>query len=506
LLLLYFDPQLARHLHEQDFPPELYCPQWFLTSYARSLPLAHVLRLWDMMIAVDDPSFIFYVGMCLLRRKRTELLLSDRDRIPEIMVNMQFHGEQEIDSVVTEAREFYDSTPRCFLRYLRLCCVSTTELMPQPAQFQATGSAFTGKNKSASDTASATTYKLNTLEFDKDLSLQTARNCLMLSPQELVNFVAPIHLQSTHQSNRNKEKPGENNTSMESSTTTSASSQPVPQQYVIIDIRSYDEIHESGGGAIPRAIQLEPEFLQRPDAFDSWLQHFDGTRGCNICIIDLPPARWTGVALWRRLLLGEGDGTYAGSTSSSSFAATGSSSSSSSSTDQRRDQDSKFAGEEDTIAKLDLTRPAMQLALALQAHSFPNVSVLDGGFPALVEQLQATRGTVEPVIINHEEVEWARFLRATGRDFKTSEGRSTSAAGSSGGKAHSVQKTEESPAAFEKRRTLRDLTKVEVYGFALSMAERLNHKYMTRILSERISTLHEQKQEQAMKSDSSNTA
>ena len=105
LLLLYFDPQLAQHLNEQDFPPELYSPQWFLTLYSRSMPLPHVLRLWDMMIAVDDPSFTFFIGMCLVRRRRTELLLSDRDRIPEIIVKMQFHGEEEIDAIVKEASE-----------------------------------------------------------------------------------------------------------------------------------------------------------------------------------------------------------------------------------------------------------------------------------------------------------------------------------------------------------------------------------------------------------------
>jgi hypothetical protein len=46
LLLLYFDPQLALHLCDQDFQPELYSTQWFLTLYARTLPLPHVLRLW----------------------------------------------------------------------------------------------------------------------------------------------------------------------------------------------------------------------------------------------------------------------------------------------------------------------------------------------------------------------------------------------------------------------------------------------------------------------------
>lgn len=72
VLLLYFDPQLALHLKDQDFPPELYSPQWFLTLYSRTLPLLHTLRLWDMIIAVDDPAFTFFIGLCLLRRRRFE--------------------------------------------------------------------------------------------------------------------------------------------------------------------------------------------------------------------------------------------------------------------------------------------------------------------------------------------------------------------------------------------------------------------------------------------------
>ena len=70
VLLLYIDPELAVHLKDQDFPPELYTPQWFLTLYSRTLPINHTLRLWDMIIAVDDPAFTFFIGLCLLRRKR----------------------------------------------------------------------------------------------------------------------------------------------------------------------------------------------------------------------------------------------------------------------------------------------------------------------------------------------------------------------------------------------------------------------------------------------------
>lgn len=79
-------------------------------------------------------------------------------------------------------------------------------------------------------------------------------------------------------------------------------------QFVLIDIRSVTENDLSGGGLLSCAIRLDPEFLDKPDLFNVWMQHFDGTRGCNICIIDLPPVATTGLSLWRRLLLGEGDG------------------------------------------------------------------------------------------------------------------------------------------------------------------------------------------------------
>ena len=114
LLLLYHDPQLAVHLNDNGFPPELYSPQWFLTLYSRTLPLTHVLRLWDMILAVDDPAFTFFVGLCLLKRLRESLLHADIDSIPEIFNNLHFQGEEDIDRIVFEAMKVYQQTPRCF--------------------------------------------------------------------------------------------------------------------------------------------------------------------------------------------------------------------------------------------------------------------------------------------------------------------------------------------------------------------------------------------------------
>ena len=65
-----------------------------------------------MLISIDDPSFTFFIGLCLLRRKRDALLLADAEHIPEIVMEMHFGGEEQIDSVIVEAVSLYKNTPR----------------------------------------------------------------------------------------------------------------------------------------------------------------------------------------------------------------------------------------------------------------------------------------------------------------------------------------------------------------------------------------------------------
>jgi len=405
LLLMYYDPQLALHLHQQDFPPELYSPQWFLTLYSRSLPLPLVLRLWDMFIAIDDPAFTFFIGLCLLMKNRYELLLVTRELIPEVIMKLQLftvdnHGDEIMDQILQQAKELYRSTPRLFLRYLRLCCVSTTELMPQPMKQQPQFQLQQQQHQEC------ITYKLNIIEFDKNLAIQSARVCFMLSTQELIDYLLPQQQQQQQQQQQYSNSSTSSNNSAaaaaEIETTNGNKADEVTvviideiylHQWVIIDIRSHEDSIENGSGNMPRAIQIEPDFLEKPDAFDIWLQHFDGLKGCNICIIDLPPTNWSGVTLWRRLLLGEGDNSSSNYTSSllSSSSATNASARSNSNMN-RSDSSSRYHEDESAIAQYDMTRPAVQFALALQSNAFPNVCVLDGGFPALVEHLMLTKG------------------------------------------------------------------------------------------------------------------
>jgi hypothetical protein len=369
LLLLYHDPQLALHLQEQDFIPELYSTQWFLTLFARALPMQHTLRLWDMIISVDDPAFIFFIGLVLLCSKRTELLLVESDRLPEIISTIAFTDEESIDNIVADAWKLYKSTPRCFVRKLRLCCINTTELTPMPCKIN-------------NNTAASTPMKKNKgwqgHEHDVSMATQSVGECVMLSPKELVDSLDDA----------------------ESS------------QYVLLDVRSSNDNHLYGAGSIPKAVVLEPNFLDKPVAFDSWLQHFDSCRDLKVCIIDLPPVRISEIALWRRLLLGYGDGIASGTNiifnNKKVYNAY----------NRPRDKYSQFCQEEEQVITEDSFRPAVALVKLLQQASFSKVCILEGGYPSLVDYICSAKGSLEPLVIDHDEKKWAKYLQSSGR-FKS---------------------------------------------------------------------------------------
>ncbi len=374
LLLQFHDPQLALYLGEQDFSPELYTPQMFLCLYCREVCIQYALLIWDLFIVFDDPAFTFCIAVVLITQQRSGILLSDMNSIPEVISsNENFNSPEGIRTIVSEAQSIYKRTPRTFMRHLRLCCVGSNHLTPSFKDIIAR------RQMSGEDGESR--IALSTL--DQRMVLQTARGVPIMTAHELLSIVDPV---TTSEVN-------------------------MAEQVVLIDLRGAEEAVSHGAGFIPRAVQLEPNFLDFPDAFRAWLQHFDATRGVHICIIDMPPVQQSGIQLWRRLLLGEGDGVEGVDRGQ---------------LHPGRDDNNPRGGaltleqQEEAIVqavtKADSVRPALRLASILQRESFPYVSVLEGGFPALVSQLHKQRGRVEPVLIQHDPDQWTAFMEATGRD------------------------------------------------------------------------------------------
>ena len=58
------------------------------------------------------------------------------------------------------------------------------------------------------------------------------------------------------------------------------------QKIIIIDLRPIDDNNDNGGGIIPNAIVMDPEFItdKNNSNFDIWVQHFDASRGTNLIL------------------------------------------------------------------------------------------------------------------------------------------------------------------------------------------------------------------------------
>ena len=161
-------------------------------------------------------------------------------------------------------------------------------------------------------------------------------------------------------------------------------------------------------------------------AFDAWLQHFDSTKGCfNICILDMPVINYStnSFSLWRRLLLGEGDRRdqpQLTPVKTSKMAEIFKKSQSYHHHTKEgigytpiltQNTENPFFPYEEKAQFDDQSRIGIKLALALQRASFPYVSVLEGSIPALIKQLLLSRGTVEPIIINHNQEIWETYIQ-----------------------------------------------------------------------------------------------
>ncbi|RYZ15488.1 MAG: hypothetical protein EOO70_06705 [Myxococcaceae bacterium] len=142
-----------------------------------------------MLIAVDDPAFMFFVGVCLLRGRREELLRCAGESLPEVLSQIAFKTEEDVDEVMRQSRELYQDSPKCFTRLCRLCCVGTIELTPSPPKG---GGGRGGHHPHLHSLSHHSTAQLDIQELDEALSTQCTRHCLTLTPQELVNQLARI--------------------------------------------------------------------------------------------------------------------------------------------------------------------------------------------------------------------------------------------------------------------------------------------------------------------------
>jgi len=412
-LLLHFHlPALALHLRKSHFSPELYATPWIITLFSRNLDVHLVFRLWDVLLGVDDPNFVFFLMLILVQFQQHALLQRVEEELPEVIQDLKIEGEDHVDQMVRLAYEAQEETPTSFQQVLRSLPLQTLQARARKHAQRSVAPSSPEESTSGSDKGSTTppprsvhqppikkrtsfespvhsgasnqggsrspvtiTYKRvsNTeqrsqLRFEQGVYRKPVPVRRSVSGPdfffcEAVGFVSV----DTRELLRSLRPPGKTSTK-------STASDHSPIQYVILDVRLDQDVNNSGAGEVARSFTLGSNFLRQADAMDKLLQNLSDTSGCHICLIDSHPAVYKSI-----------DNNF-------------------------------FLNIFNPSEKLS-NKPyqnSMRLASLLQHKNFPYVAILEGGFDSLLLELIREDGAVEPIILNHNPQQWIKSLRSRG--------------------------------------------------------------------------------------------
>ncbi|XP_026688353.1 LOW QUALITY PROTEIN: TBC domain-containing protein kinase-like protein [Diaphorina citri] len=107
-LIAFHDAELANHMSEINFIPELFAIPWFLTMFSHVLPLHKIFHLWDKLL-LGDASFPLFIGVSILKQLRETLLSSGFN---ECILLFSDLPEVDIEQSVTDSIDIYCVTPR----------------------------------------------------------------------------------------------------------------------------------------------------------------------------------------------------------------------------------------------------------------------------------------------------------------------------------------------------------------------------------------------------------
>ena len=138
ILLIYHDAELASYLRKHGITPEMYATPWFLTHFARNVPLATLMFLWDALLLADDHlvDLHMYFAVAFVMNNRRAILRTHSSDLPILMTSMQgiepctpssapmgqlkgLESEAAAMSLLHSAKGLRESTPSEFVDRIR---------------------------------------------------------------------------------------------------------------------------------------------------------------------------------------------------------------------------------------------------------------------------------------------------------------------------------------------------------------------------------------------------
>lgn len=115
-LLYYFDAELSAYLSRQGMTADIYAPSWFITLFARRLPVHIALYLWDLLLQANKSHLIILIGVAFILKHRDLLMNKSAESLPETLVCLRFRSTLEVNEIFAKALELETSTPPSAIR------------------------------------------------------------------------------------------------------------------------------------------------------------------------------------------------------------------------------------------------------------------------------------------------------------------------------------------------------------------------------------------------------
>jgi len=114
ILLKYHEPSVYNILDMNEIIPEMYATNWVMTLMSGKLRLDILFSLWDCFIETDDPLFIHFIFVSLLKLKRELIINCDKNLLPQLVSNLTILEKEELTKIIEIAKELRKRTPYSF--------------------------------------------------------------------------------------------------------------------------------------------------------------------------------------------------------------------------------------------------------------------------------------------------------------------------------------------------------------------------------------------------------
>eukprot|EP01117_Protostelium_nocturnum_P008374 TRINITY_DN2991_c0_g1_i1.p1 TRINITY_DN2991_c0_g1~~TRINITY_DN2991_c0_g1_i1.p1 ORF type:complete len:983 (-),score=137.22 TRINITY_DN2991_c0_g1_i1:79-3027(-) len=106
-MLAYHDPQLAAHLSNIGFYPDLYAVSWFLTLFSHFLHLDKIFNCWDILL-VSPFSLIYFMAVAIMKQLRGNIIDFDFNNCILLFSNLP---PINIQQAIEESVNMFNNTP-----------------------------------------------------------------------------------------------------------------------------------------------------------------------------------------------------------------------------------------------------------------------------------------------------------------------------------------------------------------------------------------------------------